>query len=273
LVRDGAAHADADAADVHADADAGPRDGPSRASLPLMRASAGVAILGQQAITHGRDLHRECLDRGFVHYFLFCVTGRPFAPAHARVLEELWVATGYADARIWCNRIAGYLGSARVDAGLAMSAALAASDSVGYGFRAMRLAFDVQAEIPEPLAPRESWLARQLDARRVLPGYGRPIHGRDERIPVALKTLADAGLRAGPALARAFWLDRQLRARKGIEMNIAGVWAAIGIDFSLSRREYEEFMLLMFTPGYAAVYADQRSRPPLTFLSGYQTRG
>jgi hypothetical protein len=222
-------------------------------------------------VVHGKDLHAECLDLSFVHYFLFCATGRWFDPERARVLERFWVSTGYPDARIWCNRIAGYLGSARVDPGLALSAALAASNSVGYGFRALSRAYDVQASIPEPLEDRERWLHTQLERRVVLSGYGRPIHGRDERIGVALKILAEAKMRAGPALARAFWLHRTLQERKGIEMNIAALWAAVAIDFGLSRREYDSFMLLMFVPGYAAVYSDQRARVPLTFLAGHQS--
>ena len=54
-------------------------------------------------------------------------------------------------------------------------------------------------------------------------------------------------------------------------MNIAGVWAALAIDFGIDRREYEAFMLLMFAPGYMAVYAEWRRRAPLAFLTGYQT--
>jgi citrate synthase len=244
----------------------------SHAALPSMHVRAGIAEPGRQVVVHGKDLHHECLDLGYVHYFLFCVTGKTF-PAHAaRVLERLWIATGYPDARIWCNRVAGYLGSARVDPGLSLSAAIAASNSQTYGFRAMRAAYDVQAQIPDDLDERHAWLSRALDDRRVLRGYGRPIHGHDERIVVAWKILADEGLKAGPAVHRAYWLHQQLTRDKGIEMNIAAVWAAICIDFGLSRRAYEGFMLLMFAPGYAAVYEDQRDRAPFSFLGGYQTR-
>jgi hypothetical protein len=243
-----------------------------KANAPDIHTSVGIARLGQQVVVHGKDLHRECLDLGFVHYLLFCVTGRVFDSARAGVLERLWVATGYPDARIWCNRVAAYLGSARVDAGLALSAALAASNSTAYGFRAMSAAYAVQADIPDELPAREAWLEDVLAERRHLAGYGRPAQGRDERIAVALDSLARAQLPAGPALKRAFWLDRALVARKGIEANIAAIWAALAIDFGIDRREYEAFMLLMFTPGYMAVYAEWRGRPPLEFLFGHQTR-
>lgn len=240
---------------------------------PELRASAGIAELGARIIVHGKDLHRDCLDMSFVHYLLFSATGRWFDARRARVLEQLWIATGYPDARIWCNRIAGYLGSARVDPALAMSAALAASNSVAYGFGAVQGAYDVQAEIPSDPAARERWLEQALESRRILPGYGRPVHGHDERVAVALKTLADAGLRAGPALAGAFWLRRRLGEAKGIDINIAAVMAAVAIDFGITRQDYAAFMLLMLAPGYAAVYADQRARAPLAFLAGHQTRG
>jgi citrate synthase len=242
------------------------------ARLPELHTSAGMAMLGRQVIVHGKDLHHECRELSYVHYLLFCVTGRSFEAQKARAFERLWVSTGYPDPRIWCNRIAGYLGSARVDPGLAMSAAIAATNSVNYGFRAMRSAYAVQQAIPEAREERARWLTEQLETRQLLPGYGRPIHGRDERLAAALTTLVELELAAGPALKRAFWLDRRLREQKGIEMNIAAFWAALAIDFGIGAGEYEAFMLLMFAPGYMAVYAEQRARPPLEFLAGYQTQ-
>jgi hypothetical protein len=237
-----------------------------------MRVSAGIAVLGERVIVHGRDLHHDCLDLSFVHYMLYSVTGRDFDPKIPRVLERLWIATGYPDARIWCNRVAGYMGSARVPPSLSMCAALAACNSVTYGFGAMTAAYEVQLSIPSDDAERERWLAQQLAEKRVLLGYGRPIHRVDERLPVALKILADESLRSGPALKRAFWLHRRLQEEKGIGMNISAVWAALCIDFGISCREYQEFMLLLFSPGQAAAYADQRSRPPFAFLKGYHTK-
>lgn len=238
---------------------------------PEIRTAVGLASLGQQVLVHGKDLHRDCLELSYVHYMLFCVTGRPFDAVRAGVFEQLWVATGYPDARIWCNRVAAYLGSARVDPGLAMSAALAASNSTAYGFQAMRAAFAVQTEIPDDESVRRLWLEAALASKQRLAGYRRPIAGQDERIAVALHSLANAGLPAGPALKRAFWLARELQSRKGIAMNIAAVWAAIAIDFGLDGPEYEAFMLLMFAPGYMAVYAEWRQRSPLAFMSAFQT--
>jgi hypothetical protein len=243
----------------------------SSATTPALRGSSGIALLGRQVIVNGKDLHVDCLQLGYVGYVLFCVTGRVFPEAQARVLEEFWIATGYADPRIWCNRIAGYMGSARVEPGLALSAAIAASNSMTYGFGAVRAAYRVQHLIPEALAERSAWLEAELGSEQVLHGYGRPIHGHDERIAVALKTLARNGLRAGAALRRAFWLDAQLRSRKNIAMNIAGLWAAAAIDFGISETEYAELTLLVFVPGYLAVYADQRRRPALSFLHEQQS--
>jgi citrate synthase len=238
---------------------------------PSIHASAGRLTLGSQVVTHGLDVHHECVEMTFVSYLFFSVTGRRCDERHARVLDQLWVTTGYADARIWCNRVAGYLGSARVDAAFAMSAALAASNSVGYGFGAMSAAYSIQAAIPDDEPEREAWLVGLLREGRILHGYGRPVHGHDERIGTALSILARAGLRAGPALKKAFALDRELRAKKGIEMNIAALWAALCIDFGIGPREYEAFMLLMLTPGHAAVYADQRRRPAFSFLRGHRS--
>ena len=237
----------------------------------MIEASAGIAELGRRVIVHGRDLHHDLLGMSFVEYTLFAITGRSFEPRVGRVLERLFVSSGYPDARIWCNRIAGYLGSARVDVGLALSAAVAASNSVGYGFRALRGAYAVQSELQQAGGDRERWLEQALFERRVLAGYGRPVHGTDERIPATLKILADAELKAGPALRSAFWLHDELSARKGIQMNVAAAWAALALDFGLSGAEFETLFTLVFAPGYLAVYHDQRRRPALAFLAGHQT--
>jgi hypothetical protein len=238
---------------------------------PALRGASGIALLGRQIVVNGKDLHAECMELSFVAYALFCASGRVVPARQARVLEEFWIATGYADPRIWCNRIAGYMASARVDPGLSLSAAIAASNSMSYGFGALRSAYRLQSGVPEALPERAAWLEVQLAAAHVLHGYGRPIYGRDERIAAALKTLARQQLRAGPALRRAFWVDQQLRERKGIAMNITGVWAATAIDFGISETEYSEFMLMMLAPGYLAVYADQRRRSALSFLPEQQS--
>ena len=236
-----------------------------------MRSSAGIAELGERVIVRGHDLHRDCMGLSFVGYALFCATGLMLPPAQVRVLEELWIATGYPDARIWCNRIVAYLASMRVDPGLAVSAGTAACNSMGYGFGAMQAAYDVQQAIPADSDQREQWLLDVQERGQLLYGYGRPIHSRDERVAVALRSLRDAGLRAGKHLKRAFWLDGRLRAEKGVGLNISAVWAAVAIDFGLDRAGYTQFMVLMFTPGFMAVYADQRGREAGSFLPGHQT--
>jgi citrate synthase len=238
----------------------------------LIEASAGIVELGRQVVVHGLDLHHDCLAMSLFEYTAFATLGRQLPPPRVRILERIFIATGYPDARIWCNRIAGYLGSARVDPGYMLAAAIAASDSVAYGFRAIRAAYDAQAAIPEPLDERDRWLTAALVEHRLLAGYGRPMSTTDERIGATLAILAEAGERAGPALRRAFWLHDRLVERKGIELNAAGAWAAVAIDFGLSRAEFETLSTLVFAPGYLAVYSDQLARPPLAFLHGHQSR-
>jgi citrate synthase len=238
---------------------------------PSLRSSSGIALFGDRVVVWGKDLHAECLGMSFVHYYLFCATGRWFDAERARVLERLWISTGYPDARLWCNRIAGYLGSARVDPALAVSAALAASNSSAYGFRALKMAYGLQREIPEELTQREQWVSEQLKQKRRLVGYGRPVKGEDERLAATYRILAEQQIQAGPALRRAYWLGKQLSRAKGVEMNVTAAWSAVCIDFGMTCDEFEAFMLLMLAPGYIAVYVDQRRREPLSFLSGYQS--
>ena len=52
----------------------------------------------------------------------------------------------------------------------------------------------------------------------------------------------------------------------------AAVWAAVAIDLGLTEPEYEAFMLLVFVPGYMAVYAEQRSGEAFAFLRGWHSQ-
>lgn len=243
----------------------------SDGAAPELRASSGVVDIGRQVIVHGKDVHHDCRRMSFVQYFLFSATGRDFGAAVARVFEQLWIISGYADARIWCNRVAGFMGSARVDPALSTSAALAACNNERYGFRAMATAFAFQSAVPEPLAARNEWLAEALRAGTPPPGYARPVAGPDERIAAGLQILADAGLRAGPALRRAFWVRQRTKAALGVDMHVTALWAAVALDLGFTAREYDAFMQLVFTPGFVAVHADQLARPPLSFLREQQT--
>src|SRR5262245_61408984 len=83
--------------------------GAPRPDQVMLRGSSGIVLLGKQVVVQGKDVHHECMQESFVGYTFLSVTGRTLPKAQARVLEEYWIATGYADPRIWCNRIAGYL--------------------------------------------------------------------------------------------------------------------------------------------------------------------
>lgn len=240
--------------------------------VPRMAVASGIAVLGERVIVWGKDLHDECLDLSFVHYYHYCATGRWFTTKEARIWERLWISTGYPDARLWCNRIAGYLGAARVDPGLCLSAAIAASNSEDYGFGALRNAYRLQLEIPAATEARSAWLGAELERKRRFFGYGRPVKAPDERLLVTYRILAEEGMMAGPALKRAYWLGRRLAERKGIDLNVAGAWSALAIDFGMNEGEFDTFMLLMLIPGYMAVYTDQRRREPLGFLAGYRAK-
>lgn len=135
----------------------------------------------------------------------------------------------------------------------------------------MSAAFAVQSAIPEDSEARAAWFRSVCDGSAPA-GYARPVGGPDERIAAGLQILADAGMPAGPALVRAFWLRDQLRVALGLEMHVSAFWAAVALDFGFDAREYDAFMLLMYTPGYAAVHGDQLARPALSFLPEQQTR-
>ena len=62
---------------------------PKEVARPAIAASAGRVTLGAQVVTHGLDVHHDCVDMTFVSYLLFSVTGKQPDERHARVRVTL----------------------------------------------------------------------------------------------------------------------------------------------------------------------------------------
>ena len=258
----------------NAEAGAAPDRGPDflRENMGRIRSRMGAAFVGSHAVFRGKDIHAELGDIGWLDLYLFGITGRRFPEAQLRLLETVWCHTSYPDARIWNNRVAALAGSTRSTGNLGISAALALSEASIYGrgidIRALEFLIRTRAAFPEtiPDSPRAAlpdratlgpWVRKELDTRRSLAGYGRPIASGDERIAPIMKAARDLGLADGPHLALAFAIEQcLLDDRLRMRMNYAGVVAGLAADMGFTPKEYYLFLHPAFLAGMVPCYIE-----------------
>ena len=241
-----------------------------RENMGRIRSRMGAAFVGSHAVFRGKDIHSELGDIGWLDLYLFGITGRRLPEAQLRLLETVWCYTSYPDARIWNNRVAALAGSTRSTGNLGVSAALALSEASIYGrgidLRALEFLLRTRAALPDrnALGP---WVRRELEARRSLAGYGRPIASGDERIAPIMKAARDLGLADGPHLALAYAIEEcLLNDRLRMRMNYAGVAAGLAADMGFTPKEYYLFLHPAFLAGMVPCYIEASEKPEGTLF-------
>lgn len=230
-----------------------------------LRTRVGGVIPGERAVFRGHDLHRDLPDIHWVELLLFAVTGRRFTPAEVRVCNAVLTFTSYPDSRIWNNRVAALAGTARSTGNLAVSAALSVSEATLFGGQVCYKALDFLAKARdcgdrgEDLA---AFVAGHLARHRHVPGFGRPLKDRDERIAPMLALLAEEGLDDGPFLCLARRVEEILQAgRWRYRMNYAALVAAIYGDLGLTPEQYYLAVFPAFLCGMHPCYLEARQKP------------
>jgi hypothetical protein len=240
-----------------------------RENMGRIRSRMGAAFVGSHAVFRGKDIHAELGDIGWLDLYLLGITGRRFPQAQLRLLETVWCYTSYPDARIWNNRVAALAGSTRSTGNLGVSAALALSEASIYGrgidIRALEFLIRTRAALPDASTKETGlgpWVRRELEARRSLAGYGRPIASGDERIAPILKAARGLGLADGPHLALAFAIEECLLSdRLRMRMNYAGVVAGLAADMGFTPKEYYLFLHPAFLAGMVPCYIEASEKP------------
>lgn len=231
-----------------------------------LKSRMGACFPGERAVFRGHDLHLDLKDLDWVELFVFGITGRRLSPQQLRLLHAIWVYTSYPDARIWNNRVAALAGSSRSTPTLALAASLAVSEATVYGGYPSISAFDFFMRTRQRVEQGEQLselVHAELRTRRIY-GYGRPITSADERIPWLLERAQELDLAQGPHLRLAFEVERILLAdNKLLQMNYAGLVAALALDLGFSPREFHLFRFPMTLAGM----------PPCHLESSLQTEG
>lgn len=226
----------------------------------VVRSRLGKFYQGSHVIFRGHDLHAELKDWSWFELNLFGITGRRFTAAQLRLLEAIWVYTSYPDARIWNNRVAALAGSARSTFTLGVAAALAVSEATIYGGGILRRAIDFYLRTKAGMDAGErleACIDAELEARRIIPGFGRPLVNGDERNPRILALAGELGLDQGPHLKLALAVEDYLyNGRWRVKMNYGGLTAALAADLGLSAAEFHAFWFSAFQGGMPPCYLD-----------------
>src|SRR3990172_5912152 len=175
----------------------------------------GGWVPGKRVVFRGLDLHRDFADADWMDLYVYGFSGRRLTRPQLKMLESLWIYTSYPDPRLWNNRIAALAGTARSTGALGISAALAVSDGTIYGAGPGTRAIDFLFRAKRRMVNGESLLSivkQELNKQRIIPGYGRPITGVDERIPHLMKRAAQLGFDDGVYVKLAFDIERVLQA-------------------------------------------------------------
>lgn len=227
--------------------------------------TAGFAELSKRAVYRNHDLHQTLKNLSWFELNLYGITGRRFSPVQVRVLNYLWLQTSYADVRIWPNRIVALAGSARSTPLLALVGGMASCDAELFVatplVRCLAMLRRLRDQIQEG-ASLETLLQAELDQRRTVYGFGRPIASLDERIPHLVTFLRELDSDHGECFRLAFRIEAFLLEAKQIRMNIAALLAAVCADLGFDEVQMHLFSSLLVFAGMPPCYLDAQRVPP-----------
>lgn len=221
----------------------------------------GAWFAGEKVILRGKNLFEDFRDQSWMELMMFTITGRQFDADQMRLLNCMWMwASSYPDPRIWNNRIAAYAGTARSTGVLGVAAGTAVSEASAYGKQVDMRAYDFISRmktIRQAGGDLSATVVAELKSKRSLGGYGRPLINGDERIEPFLRLLAELDYDQLPHVQTALEIDSLLKtSRYRLSMNVAALAAAMAADQGLSRQEYYLYLVLAFSVGHLACYAD-----------------
>ncbi|MBL8621013.1 MAG: hypothetical protein JNK64_06900 [Myxococcales bacterium] len=208
---------------------------------PEMRYPAELGAMDLATRQHrvrARSLFDELVGRrSFFQNAVYAITGVELTAADGTMLDDIGSANLLLDRRAWpmavTRRIAARGGgyAAAMLGGTAMlGAPVLAGAAAGDCARFLRRA-DVAAREGQPV---EALVADLLARRQRVMGFGRPLVGPDERVPVMAATLARHGRDDGRFVTLLRAADEAFWQHKGLRSTSAAWAAAILSDLGLS---------------------------------------
>ncbi|HEY7753933.1 MAG TPA: citryl-CoA lyase [Steroidobacteraceae bacterium] len=232
------------------------------------RSSAVSAANADAIVVRGHDLCGELVGRvTFTDHAWLLVTGALPSPAQRRMLDATLVAIAE-------HGLVPSVAAARITlaaAPEAMQGAVAAgllgcgSVILGSAESAARLLADILARAgPGALAPAARVVLEEAAAaRRAVPGYGHPLHKKqDPRVGRLLTVAAETGL-AGRHVEAALAVEMLLPEISGkpLAMNVSGAIAAVMLDAGYPLTAIKGVPMLARTASLIAHLVEEQERP------------
>ncbi len=233
--------------------------------------SMGACYPGERVVFRGKDLFRDFNEVTWMALLLYGITGRVHEKNQVILFDGIWkLCTSYPDPRLWNNRIAALAGTSRSTAALGVGAATAVSEASIYGgrpgIRAIDFLFRAKAKLDNG-ADLDGFVVAEFQEYRVVPGYGRPVVERDERIEPLMALASELECSKGPYVKLAFRIEEiLLESRWPQYMNIGALSAALGADQGLSTNELYQCAVPAFSAGMFPCYLDALNKPEGAFL-------
>ncbi|NRD74091.1 hypothetical protein HQQ94_12760 [Shewanella sp. VB17] len=247
----------------------------------------GAWYPGERVVFRGQDMHKDLAALPWMGLLLYGITGKVPNSRQIRLFDGIWaLAASFPDPRLWNNRIGALAGTARSSTTLGVGAGIAVSEAVIYGYQPLMAAMESLLAISHQLQQEQmslrDILQKKLTAQHAsltkpasgknrsvaqLPGYGRPIAARDERIEPLMTLAAELGFDKGPMLTLAFTIEQTLADMgQTLQMNVVGLMAGFSADQGLTPREHYEYGVLCFSAGILHCAIDAAKHPAAAFF-------
>lgn len=229
----------------------------------------GKAFLSERVVYRGKDLHHQLKDTSWIELFAFGITGKNYTVEEIKLLNFIWVSTSYPDKSIWPNHITALAASTRSTPTLALSIGMSACEASIYGGKPFKMGIDFfmrAAKAIEEKGSLRNFVELELANNKKIFGYGRPIATTDERIPHVINFAKEHGLGNGKHLQLALDLALMMKELKGVEMNVAAIYCALGADLGFNSDEFHLFMTPCFFAGMPPCFVEASENPPGSFL-------
>jgi hypothetical protein len=233
-------------------ADQGRADARRPADLePALRFSPELARVRPDLGDHeirGRLLYGEMLGRwSFFQVAIFAISGRELSRSDADYVEQLGITTQLLDAQIWPMAVTRRLAAG----GAPLARSLVGAVSTLFTSRITAEPVGEFVRFLDRAEPhRGDGLAAFVDGllarRETIPGVGRPVLGRDERVVQKLRLAEQFGHRDGPSLALALAIEHRLTEAKGLHLNGAGLQGALLRDLGFTPRQAAAICAIYF---------------------------
>jgi hypothetical protein len=248
------------------------------------RTELGAWFPGERVVLRGRDLLSDLVRQPWMGLLLYGITGREFTAQQIRLFEGIWsISASFPEPRLWNNRVAALTTSARSSSTLGVAAGIAASEAIVYGHRPslatmdfvhhcvlrVRAGEDLRAVLQATLNADVNGNPGSGKNRRLarIPGFGRPITSRDERIVAMYELASELGFRDGEHVQMVERVQSTLlEMGHHWSMNISALMGALSADQGLSASEYYHYVILCFCAGLIPCAFDALQKPEGAFF-------